>query len=81
MGIKKLLNFFIAVRRTEERADLGIINIVRDPSIIEQLMPREQSRAQSSPCITRGRLNPDIFKRAFSQNASISYAIERNTAC
>src|SRR3954452_11951758 len=43
-------------------------------------MPDKQSRAECTARIAGCRLDPNLFKRAFAQNASVPNAVEGDTA-
>ena len=68
----------------EERADLRVdraraqqrpvlrVARTRHARLVEQLMPDEQRDAQRPPGIAGRRLNPDVLKRAFAQDAPVA---------
>ena len=43
-------------------------------------MPGIERRAQGAPRIACGRLDPDLFKRAFPQKSTVGHAVESDAA-
>ena len=46
----------------------------------KNLVMNQQGHAQGSPGVPRGRLNPEPFKRALSQNTTVTDAIQGNSS-
>src|SRR6476469_10099623 len=49
-------------------------------SLFAILIPNRQSRAQSTPSISRCRLNPNIFENTFPQESAVGNTVESNDA-
>jgi hypothetical protein len=54
--------------------------VVRDTGLIQILMPCGKRRTECAPRIASGGLYPDTTKRALAIEATVSHAVERNTA-
>src|SRR5262249_54339863 len=76
---EKILDLVVTVMRTEVRTDLAVwyFWLAR---IVPKLIPRKQSPAKTSSCVTGGRLQPDVLERALTLNQAICNAIQSHTA-
>ena len=73
-------DFIVGIRRTEVGTALRITHAVGFAFLVENLMPREQSRTKRAARVARGRLNPDPIENFLAQNLSVRHAIQRDTA-
>ena len=48
--------------------------------LIEKLIPDEQRRAQRPARVARGRLNPNVVERPFTENTAVADAVQRDAS-
>src|SRR5205085_11998685 len=77
-------NLFVRKIRAEVRAAHAVcmpaLDLLYVARVAEILIPSRKTSAQRAACIARRRLNPNILKRPFAQNAPVADAVQSDAA-
>ena len=68
-------DLFVRERGPQQGTSLEIVSWWL-ASVVQQLMPDEEGCPQCATRVTRRRLDPEVFKRSFSQDLAIADAVE-----